>query len=40
MDPVLALVVLAFAGALILPAALLVRWLEIRAEHRRGTPAE
>ena len=42
MDTWFTLFVLAVAGALILPALLFVRWLELRAERRAAehTPAE
>lgn len=37
-----ALLILAFAGALIVPLGIFVRWLELRADRRRAarTPAE
>lgn len=41
MEPLFALAVLAFAGVMIVPLGLFVRWLELRAErHADITPAE
>jgi hypothetical protein len=41
-DQILSLMVLAFAGTLIIPLAILMTWLEKRSERHRSehTPAE
>ena len=42
MDSLFALAVLAFAGLMVVPLGIFVRWLELRGERRRAerTPAE